>query len=772
MSDPESSLGSYLGQGLHRREDDRLLRGHHLRVAEVVVPGMLDVAFVRSPVAHGRIVTVDVTAACAVPGVVGGWTAKDLELPDVPPFGGQDTTKPWPPLATDRVRYHGEQVAVIVARDRYAAEDGCDAVVVEIDPLPAVVDPRAALSGDAVQLWDDGNLVDDKRAGEPVDDVMADAPVVVEATYRQELVLHQSLEARAIAVRPDDDGGITVWVSHQGQHIIRDALAGAFGLDERLVRVVVPDVGGAFGGKTGTWSEYLVVARLAMDLGRPVRWLEDRREAMVNGPRGRGQWQRVRLAADTDGHLLALDLDVIADIGGYPAQGSTVPHFTALVACGCYALERAHVRSRTVCTTTAPTSAYRGAGRPEAAYQLERTMDLLARRLGMDPVELRRRNLLPPTALPRVTPTGAHYDSGDYPRAFERMLELLDYPGVRAEQQRRRRSGDQLLGVGVACYVERSGGAPHSPEYGAVEVTWTGEVVAHSGSTSTGQGHETVFPQVVAEVLGIDVDRVRLVERDTREVREGHGSFGSRSLQVGGGALWRAGETLIRLARERCAARWRVPTADVTYDSGQLRCGRETSTLADVVQQTGPLRAEDVFTPPQAFPFGCYGAVVEVDRALGTVHVRQLVAVDDYGRVVNPLVVTGQTIGSIAQGLGQALYERAWYHPDGRAGDRTMLDYLMPTAAEMPPLSLEETETLNPNQPFGAKGAGEAGCIGVPPAVLNAVADALDLDRPDLIDLPATPDRVWSLLHPDEARTSSAAPATIVPLRPTASALG
>jgi aerobic carbon-monoxide dehydrogenase large subunit len=733
----------HIGVSVPRREDERLLTGRRTSVADLRVDGTVELAFVRSEVAHGLLRAVDVSAARTVPGVVAAWAAADLDTPDVPPFGGQDDSRPWPPLARDRVRYLGESVAAVAAVDRYAAEDGCAAVQVSIDSLPAVVDPRAALAKDAPQLWPEGNLLKESHAGDPVDDVLRDAPVVVEARYRQELVVHTSLEARAILVRPDDDGGLTVWVSHQGQHIVRDALAGAFELEPRLVRVIVPDAGGAFGGKSGTWSEYLVVAAAARRLGRPVRWVEDRREALVNGPRGRGQWQTVRLAADTDGRLLALDLDVVADVGGYPAQGATVPHMTPLVACGCYALDRAHVRVRTVATTTAPTSAYRGAGRPEAAYQLERTMDALARRLGMDPAELRRRNFLLADAFPHETPTGATYDSGDYARAFDLLLDRLDYDGIRATQVR---EPDRLLGVGIACYVERSGAAPHSPEWGAVEVVPDGSIVAWTGSTSTGQGHETVFCQVVAEVLQLPLDRVRLVARDTREVREGHGSFGSRSMQVGGGALWRAGETLIRVARERAAELFAVPVEQVTFADGALTSGGRSVTLRELAARTGPLRAEDIFTPPQAFPFGCYGAVVELDRELGTVDVLRLVAVDDYGVVVNPMVVEGQTIGSIAQGLGQALYESAPYDPDGRPPARTLLDYLIPTAAEMPPLTLEETQTPNPNQPFGAKGAGEAGCIGVPPAVLNAVADALGRDD-ERLQLPATPETVWELLH-------------------------
>ena len=750
---------SQIGRSVPRREDERLLRGTRTTVADLVVAGTVEVAFVRAEVAHADVLEVDVTAAQDVPGVVGAWAAADLDLPLVPGVGDGAADRPWPPLATDRVRYLGQQVAVVAAQDRYAAEDGCDAVTVRLDARPAVVDPREALQPGAPQLWDEGNLVVDTSKGDAVDDVLAACDVVVEATYRQELVVHTSMEARAILVRPDDDGGFTVWCSHQGQHLLRDALAEAFDLEPRLVRVVVPDTGGAFGGKSGTWSEYLVVVGVASALGRPVRWVEDRHEALTCGVRGRGQHQTVRLGADADGRLRALDLDVVGDIGGYPGQGAMVPIMTALTACGCYRLEHAHVRTRTVTTTTAPTSAYRGAGRPEAAYQLERTMDLLARRLDLDPAELRRRNFLLPEDFPHTTPTEAVYDSGDYPRAFDVLLDHLGYDAVRAEQRERRADAaagrGRLLGIGVACYVERSGAAAHSPEFGAVEVGPDGAVTAWSGSTATGQAHDTVFPQVVAEVLDVPVDAVRLVARDTREVPEGHGSFGSRSMQVGGGALWRAAEALVRLARERAAELWSVDVGEVAYAAGTVRARATSLTLGELVARTGPLRAQDVFTPPHAFPFGCYGAVVEIDPTLGEVEVRRLVAVDDYGVVVNPQVVQGQTYGSIVQGLGQALYETGAYAADGRPPAQSLLDYLIPTAGEVPTeLVLQETETPNPNQPFGAKGAGEAGCIGVPPAVLNAITDALELDDPSALQLPATPERVWRLAR-GRARTGS-----------------
>jgi carbon-monoxide dehydrogenase large subunit len=393
-----------------------------------------------------------------------------------------------------------------------------------------------------------------------------------------------------------------------------------------------------------------------------------------------------------------------------------------------------------VLTTTVPTSAYRGAGRPEAAYAIERTVDQMARRLGIDPAELRRRNFI--DGFPYRTPTGATYDSGNYAAALDLALSAVDYAGARAEQARRRRDGGWPLGVGIAVYVERSGGPPDSDELGSVEVCPDGTVVARCGSTPTGQGHLTAFAQLVASALDVDIERVRVIEGDTAEVPYGFGTFGSRSMQIGGAALWQAADAVLAEARQRYAAEQGVPEA--TYSAGTVSAGGASMELSELVKRTGPLRVDTRFVSPQAFPFGAYVAVVEVDPELGTVHVRQLVAVDDYGVVVNPLIVDGQTHGSIAQGLGQALYEQALYREDGMPYARTLLEYLLPTIAEIPPMTLLQTRTPNPNTPIGAKGAGETGCIGTPPAIVNAVCDALDVDH---IDMPLTPEAVWQAMR-------------------------
>ncbi|MFI6732780.1 xanthine dehydrogenase family protein molybdopterin-binding subunit [Nonomuraea sp. NPDC050451] len=792
----------YIGMPLARREDRDLVTGRARRVADLEIPGTLELAFTRSPVPHAVVRGVDVAAALKEEGVAGAWSAADLPYLAARTVPGEEGTPPWPLLATGRVRYPGEALAVVAAGTRAHAEDGAEAVRLNLEPLPhtRTDEPRTSgaplapgtpgdsstagtfrlygdpLAAEAPRLFDDrDNLAAERTFGRPADDVFAAAPVVVEAAYREQLLLPTSLEPRAILVDPGPDHRLTVWVSHQAQHRLRDALAAALGLDRERIRVIVPATGGAFGAKSQTYPEYLVAALLAVHLGRPVRWCEDRAEAMLAGPRGRGQHQRVRLAAGEDGTFLAYELLVDADIGAYPHLGAFVPMMTGAMSTGAYRTPRVHTRVRCVLTNTAPTTSYRGAGRPEAAYALERTVDRLARRLGLDPAELRRRNFIRPDQYPYLTPTGRTYDSGDYAAALDRALAAVGYDEIRAEQARRREDGGPPLGVGIATYVERSGGPPDSDEFGSVEACPDGTFIARVGSTSTGQGHFTAFAQVVASVLDVEVDRVRVVEGDTGEVPYGFATFGSRSMQVGGAALWRAAEALVAAARRRCAELLGVGEEEVSYTAGRLVVGGAPHTglpgdteeapalnaetgscsgppnvevgplpglpIGELVARTGPLRADEIVAPPQAFPYGAHVAVVEVDPDLGTVHVRQLVAVDDYGVVVNPMIVTGQGHGSIAQGLGQALYEQAVIGENGLPHASTLLDYLLPTAADMPPVTLLETATPNPNTPLGAKGAGEAGCIGIPPAIVNAVCDALDIDH---IDMPLTPAAVWA----------------------------
>ncbi len=736
-------MNDMIGARLSRREDARLVRGAGGYVGDRRVAGCLEAVFVRSEVAHGELRAVDLRAVREVPGVVAAWAHADLPyLPDTPPMMDAEPARdrPWPPLATGRVRHAGQPIAIVLAGDRYLAEDGRDAARVSIEPLPVLLDPTEAAAADVRLFAGVENVAAQKEFGEPIDDaVWQRAAVVVEAAYRQQRLAHTYLEARAILVEPHADGGFTVWVSHQAPHRLRRDLAGAFGLRPEQVHVIVNDVGGAFGGKSETWPEYLAMVAAARRLGRPVRWLEDRAEALT-GPHGRGQNQRVRMAADPDGRIVAYELHIDADIGAYPHTGSFVPMATSMMATGAYAIPQVHVRTRAVVTNAAPTCPYRGAGRPEASAAIERTVDLLARKLDLDPAELRRRNFIAPDAFPYSTPTGFTYDSGDYATALKRALEELGYAGWRAEQARRRAAGEPPIGIGLCTYVERSGSGE---EFGAVEACPDGDFLAFSGCCSTGQGHETSFPQVVAAVLGVEPERVRLIERDTALVPQGIGSFASRSMQTGGAALHQAAGSLIEHARRRMAEVCNVPVADVVHQAGTLTAGERRMTMAELAA-SAQLRADETVSPPEAFPFGAYAAVVEVDPDLGTVTVLRLVAVDDCGVVVNPLIVGGQSHGSTVQGLGQALYEEVRYDTDGQPLTRSLLDYLIPTFSEVPSLRFAETCTRNPNTELGAKGAGEAGCIGAPPAIVNAVADALGGPDPGRLQMPLTPYTCWS----------------------------
>ncbi|WP_329424457.1 xanthine dehydrogenase family protein molybdopterin-binding subunit [Streptosporangium sp. NBC_01495] len=750
-----------------RREDARLLTGHGRYVADIVVPGCLDAVFVRSPVAHGRLREVDCAAARLVPGVRGAWSAADLPgLPPVPftvlaGLSARDAVAghEWPSLVSDRVRYAGEAVAVVVGDDRYHAEDGAAEVVARIDPLPPMVSAAEALDG-PVSLFDGlENVALERSVGTPIDEaVWQGAAVVVEARYRQQLLLPSPMECRAFLAVPEGDR-LTVWCSHQAPHRLRRELAEALDLPSRRIRVVTPDSGGAFGSKSATFPEYVTVAFLAVTTGLPIRWIEDRAESLLAATRGRGQDQRVRLAADAEGHLLAYELRIDADVGAYPHIGAGLPTQTARMSTGAYTTPLVHATLRSVLTTTMPTYPYRGAGRPEATFALERSMDVLARRLGMDPAELRRRNLIPPERFPYETPTGRLYDSGDYAAALDLALKTLEYDRWRAERDRRRADPAATpLGIGLCCYVERSGGERGGlHEFGGVEACPDGTVVARCGTASTGQSHETTFASLVATALGLDESRVRFVEGDTDELADGVGSYASRSAQVGGPALWRAATTLVDRARERAARLWRLPVDEVAWSGGVLSSrwdGSVTLDLGGLVAATGPLRVDDRFETDMAFPFGTHAAVVEVDPELGTVRILRLVGVDDCGVMLNPAAVAGQARGSIAQGIGQALYEGVPYDEAGVPMlPYGLLDYLLPTFTEMPPVEIRETTTPTPWTMLGAKGAGESGCIGAPPAIVNAVADALGVTDPDLLRMPLTPDVVWRA-----ARASGSAP--------------
>lgn len=612
-----------------------------------------------------------------------------------------------------------------------------------------MVTPSAAVD-DSVRLFDGlSNIAFQGEAGKPVEEsVWREAAAVVEGRYRQQLLMPTPMECRTILAVPEGDR-LTVWSGHQMPHRLRRELAALLGWSEDRVRVVVPDTGGAFGSKSAAFPEFVVVAFLAVKLGRPVRWIEDRLESMLVATRGRGQDQRLRLAADAEGRLLGYELKIDADVGAYPHLGAGLPMQTAWLATGPYTTPQVHATVRSVLTNTMMTYPYRGAGRPEATIALERAMDVMARQLRLDPAELRRRNFIPPESFPYRTPTGRCYDSGNYVAALDLALETLGYDKWRAEQARRRTDPAALpLGIGLSCYVERSGGeAGGLHEFGSVEVGEDGTITARCGAAPSGQGHETVFAALVARTLGVAEERVRLVEGDTDEQPEGLGSFASRSAQVVGALLQHVARRLVDEARERAARLWELPVDEVAWSNGRVHAAENGSAaieVAELVKVTGPLRVADRFESGMAFPFGSHAVVAEVDPELGTVRLLRVVTVDDCGVVLNPVLVRGQAFGSAVQGIGQALYEGMTYDEDGvpmlASG---LLDYLLPTFTEVPPIEVKDTCTPSPSTPLGAKGAGESGCIGTPAAIVNAVADALRIADPDLLQMPLTPDVVW-----------------------------
>ncbi|WP_327369529.1 xanthine dehydrogenase family protein molybdopterin-binding subunit [Streptomyces sp. NBC_01217] len=752
-----------------RREDQRLLTGNGRYVADIEVPGCLDAVFVRSKVGHGTLRAVDCGAAREVPGVVGAWAATDLTgmppcahsaaiLQDLPPVPHTVLAKlssdeavvgrEWPALVKDRVRYAGEAVAVVLGEDRYQAEDGAAEVTFQVDPLPAMVTPAAAAK-DLVRLFEGlSNIALQGEAGQPIDDgVWQQAAAVVEGRYRQNLLMPMPMECRTILAIPEKDR-LTVWSGHQMPHRLRRELAALLGWSQEQVRVVVPDTGGAFGSKSASFPEFVVVAFLAVQLQRPVRWIEDRLESMMVATRGRGQDQHARLAADAEGRLLAYELHIDADVGAYPHLGVGLPMQTAWMATGPYVTPQVHATLRSILTNTMLTYPYRGAGRPEAVIALERSMDTLARRLGIDPAELRRRNFIPPESFPYETPTGRQYDSGEYARALDLALETIGYDTWRTEQARRRTDPTaKPLGIGISCYVERSGGEPGGlHEFGSIEVAEDGTITVRLGAASSGQSHETVFPALVAKFLCVDEHRVRLIEGDTAEQPEGLGSFASRTAQVAGALLQHASQLLIEEARKRAAGLWELPVDQVEWSDGTVQATTNGSVMdvGELVKNTGPLRVEDRFETGMAFPFGTHVAVAEVDPELGTVKLLKIVTVDDCGVVLNPEIVRAQAFGSALQGIGQALYEAIPYDEAGTPLlGNGLLDYLLPTFTEVPPIEVKDTCTPSPSSPLGAKGAGESGCIGLPAAIVNAVVDALRPADPDLLQMPLTPDVVW-----------------------------
>jgi carbon-monoxide dehydrogenase large subunit len=754
-----------MGAAVRRVEDPPLVTGSAHYTDDLALPGAVHAVFVRSVLAHARINGVDTAEAAAAPGVVSVLAAADFDLEPLPPGLGPPLFAR-PPLARDVVRFIGEAVAVVVAASREQALDAAELVQVDYEPLEVVTDPVAAARPGAPVLFEEhgSNVVVERPwKGEPARVEACD--VVVRAHLVNQRVTPAPMEPSAAVAAPDlETGGIVLWAPAQAPFWTRAALAASLKLDAERVRVTVPTVGGAFGARIFTYPEQVVIAALALRLQRPVRYAESRSENMVAMTHGRGQVQEVELGATVDGVVTDLRARIVADGGAYPGDNGLMPMQTVRMLAGPYHIPRVEGHVQLVATNTTPVTAYRGAGRPEASWLLERMLDLLAARLGLDPAEVRRRNLIPPDAFPHETATGAQYDSGDYQAALDRALEVAGYERLRAEQAERRQDGARpQLGIGLSTYVEVTG---FGSEMGAVTIEPDGRVTVLTGASPHGQGHETAFAQLAAATLGVDLDRVRVVHSDTKLVPSGSGTMGSRSLQVGGSAVLQASEQVLEKGRRLAAHLLEARVEDVVVHPGHgLGVAGAPATavswaeLAQVI--TDPeLRPADVDSSLAAevsfemsgstYPFGAHVAVVEVDVETGLVHLLRHVAVDDSGRLLNPLLAEGQVHGGIAQGVAQALLEEVRYDAEGNNLTGTLASYSMPSAAELPSFDTARMETPSPLNPLGAKGIGESGAIGSTPAVHNAVVDALAPYGVTHLDMPTTPERVWRAIR--EAR--------------------
>ena len=756
---------SILGTRVIRTEDPRFLTTGGVYTDDMRLPGSCHVHFVRSAVAHARIRSVDVSAALEAPGVVAAFTGADLaDLPVLPPPmpGMINAQMGQPLLARDVVRYVGEPLAVVVTENRYQGEDAADLVDVDYDMLPPVVDMAEAAAG----TGDETGLLF-PAAGSNVAGSFGDAAalaadlfdgceVVVSRTIVNQRVAPAPMETRAAVAVWGADGRLTAWIPNQGAQGTRAALAGMLGIDQAAVRIITPDVGGAFGAKFGADPEHAVVCWVARRLGRPARWAETRNENMIGMTHGRAQRQTITIGGSRDGQVAAYRLEILQDSGAYPRFGAFLPFLTIMMAPGPYAIPRAEAVATSVVTNTTPVGAYRGAGRPEATAAVERAMDLFAAETGLDPAEVRRKNLLPRFTEPHTTAFGAVYDSGDYATALEVALIAAGYEELRRDQAKRRADGDVVqLGIGLSCYVEITGlgveeGGPR--ENATVEVHPDGSATILTGTSPHGQGHATVWAMLASDELGIPIDKITVKWGDTDLIPEGGGTGGSRSLQQGGAAVQKASQDLLEVARQRAAGELEANPDDLVFDTGSSAfavAGDPDASipLARLAEQER-LFVRAVFTVPGAtYPFGAHVAVVEVDTETGKAVLRRVVTVDDAGTVVNPLLAEGQRHGGIAQGAAQALLEEVVYDTDGNPLTTTFADYAFISATEVPSFELADMETPTSYNPLGAKGIGEAGTIGSTPAVQNAIIDALAHLGVRHIDMPASPRRVWEALR-------------------------
>ena len=786
-----------IGRSRRRKEDARLITGQTRWTDNITLPGLQHLAVLRSPMAHARITRVDVSPALERPGVLAAFSGSDLAdelgiLPCAWPVTPDMVHPDHHPLATDEVRYVGDAVAVVVARSRYEAADALEAIEVDYEPLPAVLDMEEALKDEVLVHSDKGTNKSFRWPfdGGDYDAAKAKADVVVKRRFIQQRLIPAAMEPRGVVVEPIAAANeFTMYTTTQIPHILRVMLAIVTGIPEQKLRVVAPDVGGGFGSKLDVYAEEVICLIVAKRLGRPIKWTESRSENFQATIHGRDQIQDIEIAATSDGTILGVSADLMADMGAYLQLVTPgIPIFGAFMYNGIYKMEGYRFRCTGVFTTKTPTDAYRGAGRPEATYALERIVTELAAELGMDPMEIRRKNWIKHEEFPYTTIAGLTYDSGNYEAATDKAMETFGYESLRREQQERRDRKDPVqLGIGISTFTEMCGLAPSrvlgSLSYGAggweaaaIRMLPTGKVEVVTGTSPHGQGHVTSWSQIAADALGVPFDDVEVIHGDTGSSPQGMDTYGSRSLVIGGVAVHLAAQKVIDKARRIAAHLLEADEGDLEFADGVFsvkgsaeakKTIQEVSLAAfaahDLPEGMEPtINAESVLDPDNfSFPHGTHLCAVEIDTDTGFTKIRSYVCVDDVGSVINPMIVEGQIHGGIAQGIAQALYEDAVYDGEGNLVTGSLVDYLVPAAPDLPTFTTDRTETPATSNPLGVKGVGEAGTIASTPAVMNAVVDALRQYGINDITMPATPERVWRAIKDGTSGGERAASGTV-----------
>ncbi len=792
-----------VGKARVRKEDQRLITGRSRYTDAITPPGTLHLHVVRSPLAHATITNVDASAARSAPGVIGVYTAAELGveavgLPCAWPITSDMKSPQRPLLATDTVHFAGEGVAVVVARSTAEARDAADLVEVDYDPLEPVLDMEAALAEgatlvhpdlgtneNATWVFDSGEAGTGGSVAAAISAAEADADsIVLKRRFRQQRLIPAFMEPRSCVVDPTGEQ-LTVYAATQVPHILRTMTTVTLGVPESKIRVIAPDVGGGFGGKIAVLPEEMLCVALAQKLGKPVKWTETRSESLLAAHHGRDQIQDITITAKRDGTVTGLDVHLLADMGAYLGLvGPGVPILGAFMFNAIYKIPALKFTCTNVFTTKTLTDAYRGAGRPEATFAIERIMDELAVELGRDPMELRRQNWITHEEFPFTTVVGLTYDTGNYEQATDQAMRTFDYEGLRREQQQRRQSGDPVqLGIGISTFTEMCGLAPSrvlgSLAYGAggweaasIRMLATGKVEVITGASAHGQGHETAFSQIVADQLGVPFEDVEILHGDTQISPKGMDTYGSRSLAVGGIAIVKAAEKVIAKARKLAAHLMEASEDDLEFADGSFSVrgtdkGKSIQEIAfaafmahDYPEDMEPsLDADAVYDPENfSFPHGTHLAAMEVDTETGRVNLRRYVCVDDIGTVVNPLIVEGQVHGGLAQGIAQALFEEANYDEQGTLVNGTFVDYTLPTAADLPSFETATVSTPSTSNPLGVKGVGEAGTIASTPAIVNGVLDALRHLGVTEVEMPTTSQRVWRAIQEAKGRSTEETP--------------